>query len=80
MVDKLNQYTAIHPSTDEWLLSADEMIQVMNDGETPDKTVEKHDEKHCKTVLLSLIHLKRLQMRGGGIIRYEILHSKFGPR
>ncbi len=87
MVEKLNQYTAIHPSTDEWLLSADEMVQVMN-GETAkccgggsaSKTTEKYDEKYCKTVLLSLIHLKRLQMRGGGIIRYEILHSKVVPR
>ncbi len=88
MVEKLNQYTAIHPSADEWLLSADEMVQVMNgeaiecDGDggsaNNSKTVV-YDEKYCKTVLLSLIHLKRLQMRGGGIIRYEILRSNKVP-
>ncbi len=89
MVEKLNQYTTIHPSTDEWLLSGDEMVEIMNadsstecgDADTDaNKTHdEKYDEKCCKTALLSLIHLKRLQMRGGGVIRYEILRSEGVP-
>lgn len=66
-VERLNKFAMENPSPSDWQLSAAEVHSILGDLGT---------EKHIKTVLLSLIHLKRLQMKGQERKVYEIVPRK----
>ena len=71
-VQCLNAHALAHPDPADWVLNHDDVTKVFAHLAL--------GEKQAKTVLLSLIHLKRLQMLGRENRTYQIQRTAMAPR
>jgi hypothetical protein len=69
-VTNVNNYALAHRAASDWLMSQDDIMSVIDPSSTG-------GARRAKTILLSLIHLKRLQMNGNESRTYQILRTEF---
>jgi hypothetical protein len=70
-VTNVNNHALAHRAASDWLMSQDDIMSVID---PPSST---GGARRAKTILLSLIHLKRLQMNGNESRTYQILRTEF---